>query len=629
MKNNTFFSLLILVIIIGTLINNNVFVTQSLYPLFAYFFTVSTLLFIVGITFFKKDNNTTVFISWPLLIFILWICYVIINGCFINKGIGYHQSYLICNCLFFIASYILFRRYNEFAVQVYKIISVLSIIESFVCAFQFFGLTKSYNHYFTVTGTWQNPNVTAMFLAITIPSILIMTFKEKGIIKKFYILGIVIIVAALVMLKCRTALVGAIVSSVILFNYQYSIYEWLKSKLNIYAKIGLLVSSIVIIGVVSFYAYEAKKASADGRKLVWKVTLNMIAHKPLTGYGYGSFEKNYNLNQANYFENGNGTVAEKENAGHVKMAYNEFLENSEEGGIIGLMFFMGFLVLILLYPIIKKAKNQQPEKLDKKTSSIPYKHEKILFVGAYSAIVAFAIMSLLNFTIQALPMMCVLMLYISLLSTDDCYFIQIEFLKGVNYKFKRIKGYSTLLISVCFFSFEYAQACAHLELKQAVRFEKKRKYDLALELLEPLRGVLCNSESYWSNYAYILIYKNQYHLAIEKLIKAKEYSSNPDLFLQTGFCYENTGSFKNAEKEYSIAKNIEPSHIEPRYSLMRMYIKMKDSLNAINTAKEIVLMKPKVVNDKAIYYQRSALQVVKSYSLASNHLITTHPNEND
>ena len=75
--------------------------------------------------------------------------------------------------------------------------------------------------------------------------------------------------------------------------------------------------------------------------------MQAIAEKPILGSGYGQFEHDYNLAQAHYFATGKATQQEIYNASYVHMSYNEFLENLFEGGIIGLVLFVGLLVALL------------------------------------------------------------------------------------------------------------------------------------------------------------------------------------------------------------------------------------------------------------------------------------------
>ena len=85
--------------------------------------------------------------------------------------------------------------------------------------------------------------------------------------------------------------------------------------------------------------------------LIWKLSAGMVIEKPLTGYGYGRFEYDYNLNQANYFSEGNATASEIKNSAYVRMAYNEYLQNAVEGGLVALLIISAlFLSLLIRFP---------------------------------------------------------------------------------------------------------------------------------------------------------------------------------------------------------------------------------------------------------------------------------------
>lgn len=100
----------------------------------------------------------------------------------------------------------------------------------------------------------------------------------------------------------------------------------------------MLLFSITIF-IVGIHLYQIKNNSADGRLLIWKLSTKMIAENPFKGYGYGLFERNYNLKQASYFANQTSSNTERRNASFVAMAYNDYLEQTIEGGILGLLFY--------------------------------------------------------------------------------------------------------------------------------------------------------------------------------------------------------------------------------------------------------------------------------------------------
>lgn len=78
----------------------------------------------------------------------------------------------------------------------------------------------------------------------------------------------------------------------------------------------------MILFIISIYYY--KKDSADGRLLIWRVSIDMIADAPLVGHGIGTFENKYMYYQAQYFESHPYSKYEKL-ADNIVYPYNEFL----------------------------------------------------------------------------------------------------------------------------------------------------------------------------------------------------------------------------------------------------------------------------------------------------------------
>ncbi len=84
---------------------------------------------------------------------------------------------------------------------------------------------------------------------------------------------------------------------------------------------------------------------------------------------------------------------QKAHAGHVHMAYNEFIQQMVEGGLLGLLFPVCILLCLLIPPLADK---------DRFTG---------MSGAAYAGMIAFALMSMVNFTVQAVPVMCLSALY--------------------------------------------------------------------------------------------------------------------------------------------------------------------------------------------------------------------------
>lgn len=104
------------------------------------------------------------------------------------------------------------------------------------------------------------------------------------------------------------------------------------------------VAVLLAAGLWALYSY--KKESADGRLLVWRVSADLVAQKPLWGHGVGSFPVRYMPAQAAYFERHPDsrfvTVADQ-----VSHPFNEWIGTACELGLIGVLVAFGVVATAL------------------------------------------------------------------------------------------------------------------------------------------------------------------------------------------------------------------------------------------------------------------------------------------
>lgn len=208
---------------------------------------------------------------------------------------------------------------------------------------QMAGIIKSSSEFFSVTGSAENPNATAMYLAGVTP--LAFNRLRESANKTFYVVLLLVLIVFIILLRCRSAYIGLAVAALVLWLSKASIRLWLlkHSKKHTAITIFVVVSILMFLG---YCLYGMKKASADGRIMVWKISATMIAEKP-SGYGYGMFEKNYNIFQSDYFANHGGSYNERTNATFTPMAYNDYIEQTVEGGVGGLGLVMFYALLAI------------------------------------------------------------------------------------------------------------------------------------------------------------------------------------------------------------------------------------------------------------------------------------------
>jgi len=593
------FVVLITFVISSTLVASNWFYYASLTPFLLFIQGISLLILFSGsVFFFRKDIALSINITHVLVI--AFGAYILINGLSFNSDYNSYHTYLLYCCGLLLCTSLLVKAFPGKLYVILSIVLALAMLESVICIGQWLGMLNSQNHFFRVTGTWSNPNVTAMFIVMAAPAL----FAIKNAPNKFglnvAITCFLTICLSLILLNCRTAWVALAIILVIYINRHYhllSLFKYLKRSYQVVtcmAAIGL----VLLAGV---QLYNHKKSSADGRLLIWKISAQMVQEKPLTGFGYGMFEREYNLHQANYFKLHKGTAREKANAGFVHMGYNEFLQNTVEGGAIGLMLLCGLFYALLRLPVFK-----QKETKDKNVDA---------YIAAYCGVLVFALMSLINFTIQAIPAMCVFVIYGAIL-TSAPYQRQLLVVRHANNSranagvFNKMQLIGSLLVAGgLWLSYSAFQTIIASYINKQATSQAN-----AMQLLQPLANGLYHYESYWTNYGNILLNNRDYKRALVKYDHAKLLTSNPDLYFKSGICYERLDDKENAVKNYQQSAWLDPNRIQPHFALMRLYWRSRDTASAINAANEIITMPVKVATKRAYYYQHQALQLLKQAS---------------
>jgi len=595
--------LLLAAITTFTLVSSQVFIYASLTPVFLYCLGISMLIGFTGLIILTKQQSDY-HINFPSIAVIVWLSYSFLNG-IINNNLNLFHYYLLVNMGFFLILSLLLKTFPDIYRFLFFFIYILAAIESVICIGQYLKLFNSLNAYFTVTGSWENPNVTAMFLVMALPICWFTTFSTSDWLNKVIKTGILLIVVSVFLLKCRTAIIGMAAEILIIANYQFNLIEKFTAKNKRSLSILIAIFFLGIIIPIAGSLYKTKQASADGRKLIYKISAQMILNKPITGYGYGTFERNYNLAQADYFKNGNGSDEEAKNADFVKMGYNEVLQNGVEGGLIGLV-----LLLLVFYSLLTvRLKNSPVSKTGVKSTAPVAQPANLEHIAAYSGIAAFAIMSLFNFSVQAVPAMCLFIFYAAMLAgraqkprrTTKRLFD--EFSISIN---RMVAGTALLCVGLwsgyCFTVIVYNN---YLN-KKAQTEAKAGSYQNALRILNQIGPGLNTYESYWTNYANAALGNKDLKNAALAYGKASCLTSNPVVYIKMAQCYEAAGNLPRAELSLQTAKYIQPNHLLPRFSLMNLYLKMNDTSKALSEAKQLADVQPKIPSKEADFYKYSA-----------------------
>ena len=598
---------LLTLILAGALVNHNVLGPSTLVAYFLYTIMAALLAGMVGLTQLKGNKSFLIPNPAPLFFFVMLTLFYVTQGLLHNKGLlSLRHYFLLIDCLLLLACCLLFATGRLLFQRVCIIITLLAGAEAIICLLQYAGWISSQNSFFKVTGTWVNPNVIASFLALSMPAVLLVLFEGKAIYGQIARVVLVLCSIALLLLQCRTALIGAVAALTIVYNWKYDLLFQIKQRYRIGFRLVLSVLAIGLLVVAGLYFYNSKKESADGRYFIWKISFSMIQERPLTGVGYGRFEHDYNLAQARYFKEHDAEQQEINNASFVRMAYNEFLENTVEGGIAGLLLFTGILFSLVVKRPVRRSSSKPPG--TKEDPPQVYDSNSLAGIAAYAGIAAFSIMSIFNFTVQAIPVMGVFILYAAYHITN----VHVTRTPNNNRSFPPRPVAITLgMVSLLTCMIMLLSVTAYARNKMAHRTFKEGNRREAIKMLAALEGELKCAVYYWQHYGNLLYEQKKYNMAIDKYAKATAFSSDPDLYLRIGNCYYKTGEYPKAEAAYLLALNMVPNRFTPRYALMKLYLNRNDTAHVLHTAAELVALPPKVPSREVAIYKKEAQMIIQ------------------
>lgn len=507
-----------------------------------------------------------------------WILFIILHTLILDVVEEYRTIYLCVT---------LFATYPLSYLQKVKLLSkkcideglIVMVVIHLVYVFgQLFGVIESYNAYFSVTGCNDNPSVTAICLTGCMPLITynIFTKKHRALFGIIFILTFI----AIILLHCRTAYVGLVIE---LFVCILMIARRNKYCLSVILKYKFLIIFFVLLIAIPICmrTYNMKRDSSDSRWLIWQLSFEMIVERPM-GYGYGLYEKYYNLKQEDYFRSGKGSKEEKRTASFCNMAYNDYLEQGVEGGVVGAFFFITFYIIFIVQS---------------------FKKHNVEVLCVVSGI---AVMSLTNFVYSSIQVWWLIICYVSLVIPQ---FSAIDFRR----KFYPIAILAMLIILILALSRIVQMTTSQIALKSHFNTLSNggRIQDKDLRALKTNVGT---SEAYWNICAYNSMLNNHLDNAIKYLDQVSVYTSSEQSYITHYILYLNIGREEKGILYIDTLSYIQPSLLRPKLILMEYYDKIGDTDKADYHAKEILATTPRVLNDKCRYIQSKAFEYIHTKS---------------
>lgn len=521
------------------------------------------------------------------------VCFASLIGLQNIRGIQTFGSYTMFLHLLLAATYLLHFTIQRNFTLLARCFLFFSFVEGVLCIGQYLDWITTKGKLFEVYGSLPNPNYTAMFLSMAFPAILFSIYSEKNRWRIFAIISLLLLITALFLLQCRTALIGVSVCSLVFVSQK--VLNIIIQKVKYYlasSKWRMLLASVVFVGITCsalFTLYAYKQRSSEGRLFIWKIGLDLGLQKPVLGHGVYTFEKVYNLAQAAYFRSGIATEDEIYTASHIRTPYNDYLLLFIESGIVGVVLFLTMIGTLCYYY------HKSPKELIHKT--------------AFAGVLSFAIMALSNSVLYITAIASVFVLYFSILCANT---VGKSFV--IPRKYLKLSAALLAFLAFLVMSQYLAMAKASLGLKVANERFKQNKKDQALAILEQSSKTIPFSDQVWISSGDFLKIDKKYSIAIPKYEQAIQLTSDPDVLLDLGFCYTQTKQFDYAIDRCSLAMNIVPNRIKPRFALMNVFLAKQDTTTALILAKEIIAQKPKGISKDAANYKERASYLLQKFS---------------
>ena len=483
---------------------------------------------------------------------------------------------------------------------------------------QLLGYLPSQHNLFNITGGFFNPGPYGGFVAVTLPAAMGLWLLGKqfqplispGFNHRYLtpfnqflpILALLTMLAILVVLpatQSRAAWVSVAVSSAYLFWHTGMVKKyWEKLIVNrvLRTLLPILVALVISAGVIVLYSM--KKDSADGRLFIYRITLDMITDKPLTGHGQGGFQAGFMNYQANFFTRFPDSPMAWY-AGDGGYAFNEYLQHAAEYGVIGL-----FLMLaVLLMALILKPESKGPP-VSKTTD-----YNGLLLPIARAMVFSLAVFALTSYPSQILPVKVAMVFSLAVIARCTTFW---AFNVSRTTKIlttgsaKIIIAIATLVYLTTVPGLVKAHRQAQKDWLHAYRQYGMGAYPQSLSQYEKAMPVLHTHGNFMTNYSKALSMAGRHEKAIKVTKKAIAIQPGIVAYTTLGDSYMAMGHYTLAENAYIHAAKMNPSRFYPKYLLANFY-KETGQMGKAQYIAETIVNTPAKIPSTAVYEIKEAM----------------------
>ncbi|WP_186754189.1 O-antigen ligase family protein [Echinicola salinicaeni] len=418
-----------------------------------------------------------------------------------------------------------------------KLIFGVGLVQAIFGGLQYLDIFQSNNTAFPITGSFDNPAGYAAVLALSLPFGLYLYDISKGNERNLIVISLVFLCVSIVLAESRTGMLAMLASFLVFVGITKG------RALKLTGKKKVLILSVVAFILISFclLLYWTKKDSADGRLLIWKVSLEMIRDLPLLGFGLDGFKANYMDYQAKFFES-NPESEYSILADNVMHSFNEFLLLTVKFGLLGLL----FVLFSIGYLIFKIAKSRS------------------LFRSlTLSGLTGFFVLASFSYPLDYAA--CWLLLAVFLAMGLPGYEIKIK------RKQRSLLRLTMVLVGCWSMVHFYHQAKAEIQWKEIAVSSLQGKTEEMMMEYRKLYPKLKNNPYFLYNYAAELNVLHRYEDSNLVLEECKKKLNDFDVQLLLADNYSELDAIEKAEQHFEKASRMIPNRFYPLYRLVKIY----------------------------------------------------------
>lgn len=397
-----------------------------------------------------------------------------------------------------------------------------------------------------MVGTIGSPNGLGLFLVISIIAggrLLCYSFNRP--LKSLLVSATITLFAILIMTASRgpiLLLLGFLTAAATVLYLRRNTFE---TNPGFQRAFFSALGAIVIVAIAAITLVNLDRDSAEGRVMVWEITMGMIVDKPFQGVGFQQYGHVYPEYQAEYLSRPDRKHRISK-ASYLHQVHNEYLHAIAETGIAGGLIFLSIWITVIYYYI----------RWIKHVHAYTSFHDRILL---FSVLMIILLHSLIDTPMHALPLNGILFGIMGFLPLSDK---QYPIRAGkVLFLIMAILIFIMLLLSGWKIAQQYpGYRYWHeaISLNQKCHHEKRiAKFEQAIDFL-PQNGPLL--------YALGAAYSNigQKEQAMTILRRSREHLTHHQLYLAMGSIHIRQREYGKALLKAEKAAELAPDHLKPR-----------------------------------------------------------------